>query len=207
MIVIFSPSTVKIAGGIVPHHLYVKDIIGNFFGSLPSENINNIIVIGADHEELGSSNITFDPSFDDQSMTAITPFIVSKYPGSKIVRVVLKSDISLAECQGLARKLLDIPGNNLLIASIDFSHYLSSQRAEQNDKEMFDMIVRRDYTTILRLSPDYLDSRGSLVTTLIYFDQKSASNMNVLDNTNSGRRGNPYAPTTSYFSIVFYAQN
>lgn len=200
-------SSTNVAGGIVPHHLYVKDIIGNFFIALPSDRVDNIIIIGADHAELGESNITFDPSFDDQSMTALTPFITAKYPGIKISKIVLKSAISRAECEALSQQLLDIPGHNLLIASIDFSHYLSSEKAEQNDLEIYDLIVRRDYKTILGLNSDYLDSRGSLVTALMYFDQKGASNMNMLDHTNSGKRGNPYAPTTSYFSILFYAQN
>ena len=199
--------TPKIIGGIVPHHLLVKDIIGNFFVNLKASNIDNIIVIGPNHLELGNSVITFEPAFRDQSMTALDPFIASTYPRSKIIHIVLKHAMSLAECQELAGQLVETPGNNLLIASIDFSHYLSSSQAEKNDAETYRRIQARDYANILKMNSDYLDSPAALVTALMYFDQRGASNMSLLDNENSGRRGNPFAPTTSYFSMIFYAQN
>lgn len=197
----------KILGGIVPHHLLVRDIIADFFVELPKENIDNIIILGPNHQEIGVEKIVFNPKFEDQSITALTPFIKSEYPKSKIIPILLKREISLLECRGLADKLLKMPGNNLLLASIDFSHYLPSEDAEANDKEILARIRNRDYEGLLKLNSDYVDSNAALVTALMYYEQRSMNNINILSNTNSGRRGNPYAPTTSYFSIIVYGQN
>lgn len=204
--VITQPTT-KIIGGIIPHHLLVKEIIGKFFNNLPRENIDNIFIIGPNHLEIGNSKIIYEPDFIDQSMTALDPFIVNSFPGSKVTHIVMKHDISKEECRQLAKQLGDMPGNNLLIASIDFSHYLPSSQAEKNDEQSYRRIQNRDYDGILKMNSDYLDSPGALVTALMYFDQKGANNMKFLDYQNSGRLGNPYEGTTSYFSIIFYAKN
>jgi hypothetical protein len=197
----------RILGGIVPHHLFVKDIIGDFFKHLPTENIDNVIMIGPNHLEIGDEKIVFNPSFTDQSFSSLEPFITSTYPKANIIKVALKRDVSLEDCQTLAKQLSNISGRNLLIASIDFSHYLSAAQAEKNDQVILNMINNRDYKNILNLHSDYVDSPGSLVTALLYFDLQSANKILMLDNTNSGLRGNPYAATTSYFSLIFYAKN
>lgn len=194
----------RIVGGIVPHHLYVKNIIGNFFVSLPKADIDNIIILGPNHLEVGNSNIIWSPSFSDQSYSDLLPFIQSTYGKSIVTPIVIKRDVSLAECHDLATKILQLPGPKLVVASIDFSHYLRSEVAEKNDQITLAMIANRDYEGILRLSSDYLDSPGALVTALIYFDAVGAGKAKMLDHTNSGRIGNPYAPSTSYFSIIFY---
>lgn len=199
-------STVML-GGIVPHHLYVRDIIGNFFNNIKSDGIDNVFVLGPNHLELGESKITFDPKFDDQSISALVPYIKNNFPTAKIVPIVLKREMSLVECRELATQLSNIQGHNLIIASIDFSHYLPSNKAEENDIESLAMIKNKDYESILKLNSDFMDSPPSLVTSLLYFEKKGMTEIRILDNTNSGRRGNPYAPTTSYFSAIVYAQN
>ncbi len=200
------PQSVVI-GGIVPHHLYVRDIIGDFFTNLKSGAVDNIIILGPNHLEIGDSKITYYPDFDDQSLTALIPYVSNNFPTAKIIPIVLKRELSLSECRELAIELSKISGHNLLITSIDFSHYLSSDKAEKNDIESLAMIRNKDYESILKLNSDFMDSPPSLVTSLIYFESKGMTGIRILDNANSGRRGNPFAPTTSYFSAIVYAQN
>jgi len=202
-----SPVSSRVIGGIVPHHLYVSDIIADFFQTISvEENVNHVFIVGPDHLELGSSHITFNPSFDDQSITALLPFVKSTFPNSSITPIVLKHTTTMSEILDLTDQIYQSPGKNLLIASIDFSHYLSSEQAKQNDRMIMDLIKSRNYSQILNLNSNYLDSPGALVTTLMYFDKYQGQQMLMLNNSNSGERGNPYAPTTSYYSLIFYAK-
>jgi predicted class III extradiol MEMO1 family dioxygenase len=199
---------VRIIGGIVPHHLYVADIIGDFFSNISAEkNVDTVFIVGPDHLELGTTNITYNPSFEDQSIYALLPFVRSTFVGATITPVVLKRATSMAEIDGLVDQLVSKGGKTMVIASIDFSHYLSSKQAMQNDRFLMDLIKARRYREILSLSSDYLDSPGSLVAILKYYDNRKGTNMVLLNNSNSGDRGNPYAPTTSYYSILLYGEN
>jgi predicted class III extradiol MEMO1 family dioxygenase len=197
----------KPLGGVVPHHLFVRDIITNFFQRIKTDGINQVIVIGPNHLELGEEKVIYNPGFEDQSLTSVLPYIRHTFPSSEIIPIVLKRELSLAECTKLADELLQLSGNNLLIASIDFSHYLPSSQAEANDGVILSMIRNRDYQAILKLNSDYLDSPPALVVALMYYESRGLKHMTILDNTNSGARGNQYAPTTSYFSLIFYGQD
>lgn len=194
-------------GGVVPHHLFVRDIISDFFAHFRREGIDNVIVIGPNHLEIGDETITFNPSFDDQTISALTPFLHNTFPHVHIVPVLLKRELTLADCQALARQISQIPGNNLVLASIDFSHYLTSSEAQVRDQETLSRLNERDYAGILQLGSDYLDSNAALVTAMMYFENKGLGKVQILHHTNSGLRGNPYAPTTSYFALIVYGKN
>ena len=201
-------SAQRIIGGIVPHHLYVSDIIGDFFQTISvEEGVSTIFIVGPDHLELGTSNVTFSPSFEDQSITALLPFVRSTFPAAIVTPIVMKHATTMSEIKNLVDQIYEAPGKNLLIGSIDFSHYLSSKAAKQNDLIVMDLINTRSYPQILNLNSDYLDSPGSLVAVLMYFDKYQGGQMLLLNNSNSGERGNPYSPTTSYYSLVFYGGN
>lgn len=193
-------------GGIVPHHLFVADIIQGFFTSLRSSQFDHIVVIGPDHAELGTTNITQNPTWEDQSLTSLKPYLDNTFPQVKQTHYLLKKSTSLEECLTLAQRLTELEGQILVIASIDFSHYLSTEQALKNDRLTFSKIKSHDYPSILSMNSDYLDSPGSLVTLLLYLDLKSETYMDVLAHDNSGLRANPYDLTTSYYSIIFYAQ-
>jgi poly-gamma-glutamate synthesis protein (capsule biosynthesis protein) len=194
-------------GGIVPHHLFVADIIQDFFSTLSTHSFDNIVVIGPNHEELGSEVITQNPVFDDQAITSLKPYIDNAFPGSKLTTYLLKHSISLSECASLAQKINKLDGNTIVVASIDFSHYLPSAQALLSDQIMLSKIESRDYPSILTMDSDYLDSPGSLVTLLQYLDLQGKTTMNILSHDNSGLRANPYAMTTSYYSMIFYGSN
>lgn len=164
-------------------------------------------MIGPNHQEIGDEAITFNPSFDDQTISALTPYLHNTFPRAHIVPVLLKRELTLEECQDLARKISHIPGNNLVVASIDFSHYLTSAEAQKRDQETLARLNNRDYAGILQLGSDYLDSNAALVTAMLYFESHGLNKIEILNNTNSGLRGNPHAPTTSYFSMLMYGTN
>lgn len=47
----------KVYAGILPHHLFVKGKIANFFNGLQKQNIKTVVLIGPNHFEAGADNI------------------------------------------------------------------------------------------------------------------------------------------------------
>ncbi len=193
--------------GIVPHHLFVADIIQDFFDTIRPHSFDNIVVIGPNHAELGTETIVKNPQFEDQTLTSLKPYLDNTFPGVKLTTYLLKHSVSLSECFDLAQDLDELSGQTLVIASIDFSHYLTSEQALLNDQLTLSKIKSRDYASILTMNSDYLDSPGSLVTLLHYLDLQGEITMDILSHDNSGLRANPYASTTSYYSVLFYGTN
>ncbi len=208
----FAPSTqtsipTSPLAGIVPHHLLVSDIIQGFFSTLQPHRFDNIVVIGPNHAELGPTTIAKNPDFDDQAISSLKPYIDTTFPQTRLTTYLLKHSVSLAECARLAKEIKSLGGETLVIASIDFSHYLNVEQALQNDRLTLSKIKSREYASILTMNSDYLDSPGALVTLLQYIDLQGEATMDILSYDNSGLRANAYAPTTSYYSIIFYGQN
>lgn len=197
-------STPRPLAGIVPHHLFVADIIEGFFDNLRPHSFDNIVVLGPNHAEIGNETIAKDSPFEDQTLTSLKPYLDNTFPGAKLTTYLLKHAMSLEECASLAKQISELDGQILVIASIDFSHYLSSEQALQNDQLTLSKIKSRDYASILTMNSDYLDSPGALVTLLVYIDLQGETTMDILVHDNSGLRANPYAATTSYYSIIFY---
>ena len=69
----------------------------------------------------------------------------------------------------LSKKL---PGNSLIIISIDFSHYLTEEEADKNDRITEDLILNSDIEKIVRLNNDYVDSPASLAAALLFAKNK-----------------------------------
>jgi len=92
----------------------------------------------------------------------------------------------------------------VIIASVDFSHYLPENIAAEKDKESFEAIKNFDYEKIHRFGNDNLDSPLSIIVLLHVLKRVNASELKLIKNLNSeqifksGSR-----ETTSYFTIYF----
>lgn len=143
---------------------------------------------------------------EEFSINGIVPMIKNHLPQAKLIPLILSTRMREGEIFGLADELTKlIDRETILIASVDFSHYLSGAQAEKRDKVTFDLIRNNDYEKILTLNNEYLDSPPSLVVLLKAMENLKKTKMNILDHTNSGIIiGDPNIQTTSYFSITFF---
>ena len=141
----------------------------------------------------------------EQSITTLIPYIAYYFPGTKIVPLIVTSKNDLIANTKLAEQLVSyLDDETLLIASIDFSHYLPSDQASRNDKVVEVYIRERNYPAIARLNSDYLDSPPSLITFLKVMDKLEARQMKIIANTDSGNLiGRDLDVSTSYFTILF----
>ena len=89
-------------------------------------------------KELLDSNlmqIDEDVLANDQTVTAIMPFIKISLPDTRVVPILLSGFTTEYETQKLANALKEyINKDTVIIASVDFSHYLTNPKADEKDK-------------------------------------------------------------------------
>jgi AmmeMemoRadiSam system protein B len=141
----------------------------------------------------------------EHSIAAIVPYIKYYLPDSAVVPVILHPDLTEREAENLANLLLQNTGNrDVLVASVDFSHYLTGEEAMQRDAVTLKAIGERDYSRLLKMGDEYLDSPPSLVTLMKAMDKAGAASMTVLHHSNSARiLERNLEETTSYFTLIY----
>jgi len=142
----------------------------------------------------------------EHSIGALVSYIKYYLPGAKLVPIILKPSYELKDSVNLAGVVGGMLGENtVLIASVDFSHYLKSFEAEEKDKTTLAVIKAGDLERLFSFNSDFLDCPGCVATTLLTMENKHKSNLEVLGHTNSGKiLGDGEAPTTSYFLMSFH---
>lgn len=141
----------------------------------------------------------------EHSIAAIVPYIKYYLPDSAIVPIMLHPDLTEREAENLADLLLQNTGNrDVLVASVDFSHYLTGEEAMQRDAVTLEAMEERDYARLMKMGDEYLDSPPSLVTLMKAMDKAGAGNMTVLHHSNSARiLERDLEKTTSYFTLIY----
>ncbi|MGI6588778.1 MAG: AmmeMemoRadiSam system protein B [Peptococcia bacterium] len=142
----------------------------------------------------------------EHSIGSLVPLIKHYLPQTKIVPLVLHHDVSLKEVDQLLTVLEPWLQEEkcVLLASVDFSHYLTRKQAEEKDRFTLKVMENFAYPTLFHLDNDYLDSPASLAMVFRYAESKELCDFQVLANTNSGQiLQNDFIETTSYFTLVF----
>lgn len=184
--------------GIVPHHDVANILIDQFFQKFKTDKKLNVYLVGPDHSESYSLN--------DQSITVPSEFIKKYLPNSKIIPYVLKRNTPISEIESLSQKISPEvkKGDAIIIASVDFSHNLTSNEADKRDDVTISAIKNSDYQKLMSLNSEYLDSPASIVLLLIVMDSLGKKDFTVLAHTNSAHLLGPsVTSTTSYFTILF----
>jgi len=140
----------------------------------------------------------------EHSIAGLIPLIHHYLPNTKIVPLALHHGVTLTEIDNLVTELQPVvAANTILLASVDFSHYLKRPQAQEKDRFTRQQMQELDYLTLFNLSNDYLDSPASLAMAFRWAERQGVKSFTVLDNTNSGiLMGNDNIATTSYFTLV-----
>lgn len=136
----------------------------------------------------------------------LMPLIKKFLPDVQVVPLILHHDVALQEVDELLDFLepLLTEKKALLLASVDFSHYLTGEKAKEKDRFTLQVMRNFDYPTLFRLGNDYLDSPASLAMVFRWAERKGLKNFTVLGNTNSGELfQDQHMETTSYFTLLF----
>lgn len=174
------------------------------FGILETEEsyVNSLL-------DSGMAAASFDLLEEDHSISALIPYVKYYFPESKIVPVLLHGTLGLKKAKQLGENFQTKIENeyikSLIIASVDFSHYLPLEAADEMDDISIKTIKDRDTETINNFNNDNMDSPPSIIAVLSAMDAANAVNMDILEHNNSDRIiGSSSGETTSYFTIVFH---
>ena len=143
---------------------------------------------------------------NEHSVALHPPFIKHFLPKAKVVPIIISGKMKIEDAEKLSAALAKYARKKgtVIIASVDFSHYLPENIAADKDKESFEAIKNFDFEKIYNFTNDNLDSPQSIIILLSALKQAGANNPNLIKNLNSeqifksGSR-----QTTSYFTIYF----
>ncbi|HLN60927.1 MAG TPA: AmmeMemoRadiSam system protein B, partial [Symbiobacteriaceae bacterium] len=145
---------------------------------------------------------------NEHSMGALMPYVKYHAPRARVVPIILHKDVTIAEQEQLARRLAPLlSADTLLVASVDFSHYLPRDIADAKDVVTRQAIADFDLPAIMRMSPDYVDSPPSLGVLMQTMRLAGAAGPVEEAHTNSGYLlGSTVMETTSYFTFTYWMQ-
>src|SRR3989338_1273073 len=106
------------------------------------------------------------------SVRTIIPYIAAVSPQSQIVPILIRSDLSVNNAERLAHELSSsLPPNSLIILSVDFSHRLTDEETNREDKKSRNAIEHFRFEEIENLS---LDNHKGLFVFLSIMKERDA---------------------------------
>lgn len=154
-------------------------------------------------EDANLLNVEESPFEKEHGISNLVAFIKKTLPSAKIVPLIVKDTFSFRAGDVFAENLNKIlPQDSLIIASLDFSHFLPSNAADFHDAKSLAVITNFDYEAIKFLD---VDSKPSLRIFLKYLDLKDAKEFTLLKNSNSAKilEDEKISETTSYITGFF----
>ncbi|MCH4890248.1 AmmeMemoRadiSam system protein B [Acidaminobacter sp. JC074] len=217
----------SIKGMIVPHHTVPMDIIVDMYKRAP--DVKHILLISPDHfldedrhvttskqdwsggfgkilnnKDLTSSLLALDfvkendrEIFIEHGLNTHIPLIAKYFPEADLSNLMISKNTDYHELN----ELLDaLPDDLFIIASVDFSHYLTYKEACENDEKTLEMMEKKNYDEFFVKSDAYFDSPMCLYVIFKYYEDFA---MEVFENKNAADYLGSYYNTTSYFTIGF----
>ncbi len=132
----------------------------------------------------------------EHSIDAQTIFIAKFFPGARIVPVVIRSSMTVAAAEAFGRSLAAAAGDSVfVVASVDFSHYLTERQARPLDLLSLRAIESPDPG---RAANAEADSTQSLVALAAFLEAREARANARINFFNTGDFGPNSDFTTGY---------
>lgn len=216
----------KIRGAVVTHHDVAEELMVDLGKKLfnQSEFINNIVIVGPNHDEIGKGNLlsddellvgncqkflTYDRETVNRDHACFAPkTVLEKYLTKTKISCILVSSRTREE---EIKKVVEILKSNLgedgvLVASVDFSHYLPLRDALEKDSITWKYIEDFDVEALQKLGNDHLDSPKTMAILFSYLKSIGATNFLKIKHVNSAQILGTLdsSSTTSYFEVVYW---
>jgi len=147
-----------------------------------------------------------DATIDGEwSISGDVPFIKKIWPDANIIPIIVKNDINHLELDNLAIQLANIlPENSLLLASVDFSHYLPKEVADFHDELSINTLASGNIANLEKIE---VDSQNSLYLLMKYNQLKGSEKFNLVSHTNSADiMGQPDLQETTSHVIGYFTE-
>ena len=139
----------------------------------------------------------------EPSVSAVVPYLAHQFPEATVVPLALRGDLRSDKLEQLADVLADLLGpHDLVLASVDFSHYKDIVGARTDDQISLSAIASMDADAALHAP---VDSPPSL-SLIIRYAQLRGLSYQELVHTNSAEflHDLTLPSTTSYLTAYFY---
>jgi len=194
-------------------------IVGpNHANSGAGDIITGSVAYGLPHNQVHSSSTLVARILEDKiavsdtdrlktehSIYNIVPYVDYYFPQAEIVPIILSGRVSKAQAEDLGKYLArHLDEKTLIIGSIDFSHYLATEKARANDLVTRAALIGHDYEKLYSFSNDYIDSPQTAVTVLTAAKIAGAPTVDIVRNANQAdATGVSSVPSsTSYFTVL-----
>lgn len=191
-----------------PDHFNAGNIVGNSFITVRPDiqefynlKIDEPLIknLSSKHELIFSnSSISFD-----HGITDLIPFVKKYFPDSKIVPFIIPFNISREETEQFAISLNSLASlKTIVIASVDFSHYLPPSVAEFHDIKSIRALINFQKEDFKNLE---VDSWQALYISRAFARLRNKEFPKLIGyaNSNSFLEDTAIEEVTSYFSVVF----
>ncbi|WP_157950187.1 AmmeMemoRadiSam system protein B [Vallitalea okinawensis] len=147
---------------------------------------------------------------DEHSINIHMNYIDYFFDDVTVVPIILKETFDQKDLVLIADKIKEVSkGKNVFyLASVDFSHYLTLEEANDNDQLTSQLLTELNTEQIITLDDDYMDC-PSAITLLIKILEQNDPVCAIVDHNNSAviLKDPSMEETTSYFSVFFYTRN
>jgi AmmeMemoRadiSam system protein B len=142
----------------------------------------------------------------EHSIAGIVPAIAYYLPDAEIVPLALKHAFRPDEVRDLASALVSLlEERTVLVAAVDFSHYLPADQARAMNAETLAALASLDTATILSYGDEHLDSQASIATLLEVMRALDATAFELRADTNSAEvTGEGGDSVTSYVTGYYH---
>lgn len=173
-----------------------------------SNTIDNITI------NQNTTNTLLDLSFvctkedlikNEHAINILLPYISYYLQNPKIVTLAISNYLSMNEIDELDKTInYNKTKNDIIVASVDFSHYLTQEKANQKDQETISLIKNKNYEKLLGLDHEHLDSPESVITLMKVLEENNINKFTILAHENFvSMSDDKTQPSTSYFEIVW----
>ncbi len=140
----------------------------------------------------------------DHGLTNLAPFIKEYFPETKIVPAIIPFGMGREEMESFTESLNRAASpNTLVIASVDFSHYLPSVAADLHDVKSIRVFMNFEKDNFSSIEAD---SWQALYVARYFAELKNKTSPNIIGHYNSDDFAEKElfdGTVTSYFSVVF----
>lgn len=149
----------------------------------------------------GLVNVEEGPFDKEHGISGIVPFVKKLAPNASVLPIILKTNASEEVVNNLAHELVLEP-NLIVIASVDFSHYLPEVLAKFHDDVSMDALATFDFSIFARLE---VDSPMSLELVEKFAQIKGDMQFKILRHSDSSTKAGRdlVADNTSWVTGVF----
>jgi len=143
------------------------------------------------------------PFVKEHGVSGLVAFIKKSLPNARLVPIIFKVSTTPAQAKQLADYLMTIlPSDALIVASLDMSHYVTDQIADDNDDQTVTALNNLDVSNVDRLEVDSRAAFRVLVETM----KLKGAKFNLLDRSSSAKLTGSKNPldNTSYITGFFW---